>query len=840
MTSSGVDVLASDGGVIHLRAIAATDREQLVDFYQQLPPHDVYTRFFSHRLPAEEFLTRPADQRSTDFTVGAFAADALIGVGGYIWEEVHGSAEVAFAIATEHQHRGIGTLLLENLAATARDNDIGRFHAHTLPLNRHMIEMFLRAGYVVDTQSDGDTVFVSFVLDDAADDAIDARDQRASAHSMQRILHPKAVAIIGPTTEPMTAGHALVRSLLRGGFRGQLFRIGATEHRVDPDDTEKNDTEKNDTEKNETDGVLVDYPTVASVPTAIDLALITAPTAEVRPAVEACGRAGVHAAVVLTAGFAEVDEAGTAAQQDVLDTARHYGMRLVGPNCLGIANTNPAVQLDATVSPAPLMRHGDVSREAVSIASQSGALGISLIHALTRANVSIASFVSLGNKADVSGNDLLQYWQSDPDTDIGVLYLESFGNPRRFARIAARFSETKPLIVATGGDSARGDNAGRSLLIPFLERSGVVAVRTLAELVDVTRLLAAQPIPAGDRIAIVTNSRGFATIARDACDSTGLQAPTLGSATLDRLAQLPPTPVDVDASHYGIVATASVDQFAAALSVVLDDPDVDGAIAVHADLLRHDATDITHAIDRAADDHPHKPVAATVLSGSNTEGLAHPQSSSVPIFDFPEEAATALGHAARLARWRTADHRTASSPNGFDLQQLRSAATEALVSAARTSHDGVERLELRAQQTDALLAAAGITRVDEPTAEDLDVVVLRASVDDLFGVVLSVGRQHGTDDVELCGEALAPLDPGASTELIAMLRLPTSHRDAISTLANRIGQAVHDIPAIVEIALVTPSDATATPGVIDASFVLDARPPPRGGHPRRLGRVGLR
>jgi len=452
--------------------------------------------------------------------------------------------------------------------------------------------------------------------------------------SLQALFCPAAVAVIGASRDPAAIGHR-VFAALRAGFRGPVYPVNAM--------------------ANEIDGVRA-WPSVHDLARPVDLAVVTTPRDAVLPVLQQCGACGVKAVVVITAGFSECGPEGAVVQERIRETARAAGMRLVGPNCLGVINADPAVRLNASF--APLMPEpGNIA-----MSSQSGGLGIALLAAARRNGLGVSIFVSVGNKADVSGNDLLEYWEQDLNTGVILLYVESFGNPRRFARVARRVGRSKPIIAIKGGRSAAGGRAAGSHTAALAAKeiavdalfcqSGVIRVETLEELFDVAAVLAHQPLPAGPRVGIITNAGGPAILAADACEAAGLTVPPLSSALQKRLAEFLPrgaglgNPVDM-------IAAAGPAEFRATITEVLSSGEVDALIALYVSVGSVPTAEVTAAIREGVDcASAGRPVVAclTVPGAEPVRVIAG--SPPLPAYNFPEEAARALGRAAKYAAWK--------------------------------------------------------------------------------------------------------------------------------------------------------------------------------------------
>ncbi len=571
--SRDADVLLADGSTVHLRQIEPSDAAALVALHSRFSARTRYLRYFSPypRIP-ERDLHRfvHVDHHDREALVVSSGGD-LIAVGRYerLGPDAD-DAEVAFVVEDAHQGRGIGSVLLEHLTAAARDVGIRRFVAEVLPENGGMLRVFNETGYTIAREFADGVVHLAFPIEptEASMAVQHRREQSTEARSIARLLAPKTVTVYGGGR----FGTALLRNL--SSFAGSVHLDSA-----EPD----------------------------------HLAVIAVRVETVLDAVADAATAGATGVVVISAGFAETGPAGAKLQDELLAAVRAAGLRLVGPNCLGIANTDPGVRLNATLS-AELPPHGRVG-----FFSQSGALGVALLDTARRRGLGLSTFVSAGNRADVSGNDLLQYWQQDPATDVVLLYLESFGNPRKFSRLARRLSRDKPIVAVA----------------PPLPFDGVIQVDTVTELFDVGILLAHQPLPAGDRVGVVTNSSALGVLASSACGPAGLSV----TARVD----LPPQ--------------ASSADFASALHEAAADPDVDALVVAYVPLLS--ASSGFAAV--LAEPLP-KPMVVTLLAEDAPPG--------VPSYPSVEEAVRALGRVAGYARWRRTPVGVVPSLSIVDSQDL--------------------------------------------------------------------------------------------------------------------------------------------------------------------------
>jgi acyl-CoA synthetase (NDP forming)/GNAT superfamily N-acetyltransferase len=634
----GWDALLADGGVVHVRPVRAGDGELLRALHRAASDRSIYLRYFAiSRVAGDQYV----EHLLAGDRLALLAERDGAPVGMASCELVTGTAdaEVALLVADSHQRRGVGTLLLEQLAAVARARGVRRFLATVLPENRLMTDVFRDAGFTVSRVVEDGEVRVVFPIapTPAAQAAVDDRERAADVRSLRHVLAPASVAVVGASDRPGSVGGAILRNVLAGGFAGAV-------HPVHPTAT--------------TIAGRPAYPSIAALPDAVDLAIIAVPAARVAAVIEDCGRRGVPAAVIVTAGFGETGADGAARERELLALARRHGVRLVGPNCLGVACTDPAVRLNATFSSAAPVAGP------LGFASQSGALGIALLAETARRGLGVSGFVSLGNKLDVSGNDMLLYWENDPRTRVIALYLESFGNPAKFARHAARISRHKPIVALKAGASAAGGRAGAShtaaaatpdaVVSALLAKAGVIRAGSTAELLDIAALLGDQPLPAGFRLGVLGNSGGPGILAADAADAAGLTVPELSAGTQAALREAAPrlagasNPVDLGA------AAAPAD-YERTLRILLASGEVDAVIAIHALVSVAEPptagapNPVLAAIRQAAGSAPDVPIAAALLGGESPDaGGGRP----VPVYDFPENAVRAIGHAARYAAWR--------------------------------------------------------------------------------------------------------------------------------------------------------------------------------------------
>ncbi|QGG95089.1 bifunctional acetate--CoA ligase family protein/GNAT family N-acetyltransferase [Actinomarinicola tropica] len=624
------DVLLADGATVHVRPIRPDDADRLVAFHNRQSPESIYLRFFSARprLSPREVERFTHIDYVDRMAFVAVLGDEMIGVARYDREPETPRAEVAFITDDHHHGRGLATLLLEYLAAVAREHGITTFTATTLPQNRKMLGVFKQAGFTVSTRFSEGVIEVLLGIEESREAlaAIEDRERRAEARSILRLLSPRSVAVIGAGRQRGGLGHEAFRNVLAGGFNGPAYPVNASAPYVLSVRT---------------------YPTILDIPDEVDLAVVAVPGPEVLAVVEQCAEKGVKGLVVISAGFAETGPEGAELQRRVVEVARGNGMRLVGPNCMGVVNTAPLVSLRATFAPITPTPGG------LAFLSQSGTLGTAIVENMHELGLGLSSFLSLGNKADVSLNDLLQFWEQDERTDAVLLYLESFGNLRKFTRIARRVGRSKPIVSVTS-TGARLDTAGELDLPPdatldaLLRQSGVIRVSTLTALFDVTRVLLSQPLPRGPRVAIVSNSSGPARLAVDACRGAGLQPAVLQEETRQAIQAAVPIATHV-ANPLDLTHAAGPSHYESTLRRVLADPGVDSVIAIFAPPLLARTDQVAMSIAAAADGAD-KPVLAVVLGADARRGGVAADL-PVPLYGFPEEAARALGRVAQYRSW---------------------------------------------------------------------------------------------------------------------------------------------------------------------------------------------
>ncbi len=800
------EVLLADGRVAQLRPIVPEDAGALRSLSERLSAETVYLRFFSPRgqltdAEVRHFTNVDYDRR---LAIVAFVEGELVAVARYDRLGDENEAEVAFTVRDDQQGRGLGTVLLEHLASAALARGVSTFIADTLPENSKMLGVFREVGLVESARFDSGVIRVTMRLDPVPSYAekVESRDSAAAARSIARILEPTSVAVIGASPRRRTIGNELVANLLAGGFTGPVYPVHPSAPEVLG---------------------LQAYPSMAEVPGHVDLAVIAVPAASVPTVVEECGEAGCGGLVVVSAGFAEIGPEGAEAERRIVSSARRHGMRLVGPNCMGVINTAEHVRLDATFAPvAPV-------RGRIAFCSQSGGLGVAILGEASRRGLGISSFVSMGNKADVSSNDLIRYWERDPGTDVILLYLESFGNPRHFRRIARRVARRRPIIAVKAGRSVAGlrgtavhtaatGEAPDEVVDALFGQAGVIRVDTLEELFDVAEVVHHQPLPAGDRTAILGNAGGPSVLAADACEARGLRVPVLSDRTQEILREAlgaeaaVRNPVDCSPA-------ASAEEYGRALDILLGDGGIDAAIAIFTPPLASEAEGVAAEVARVAGAHG-KPVVANFLATDVTLEAFRTADRPVPWFRYPESAARALAKVVPYAAWRREAELGGGAEPAEGAGPWDVAAARAVLRAALEQEPGnSDGVELTEEATAALLAAYGVPlRTDEPPvpadsagpADTAPPVSIRLVEDPLFGPVVSVGLAGLASDV--FGDRslrLAPLTEQEAESMIrsikavTVLEAPPVPADfhAIARLLSCIARMGEDLPEIARLEL---------------------------------------
>jgi acetyl coenzyme A synthetase (ADP forming)-like protein len=739
VAADAVDVILRDGSTLRLRPPGEADRQALVRFFEGLSERSLYLRFHG-RPTVDERLVEPVldpdwvDRGALIGSVVEDGEDRIVALANYVRLRDPLSAEVAFAVADAYQGRGVGTRLLEQLAARAASHGIERFIGEVMADNAAMIHVFEGVGFEVARTLAGGEVEMTFPIAPTAGYAsrVEERDHTSVVASLRPFFEAHAVAVVGASSRRGTIGGELFRNVLAGEFDGAAYPVNRNGESV---------------------AGVRSYRSIAEIPDPVDLAVVCVPAAAVLDAVESGLDAGVRAICVISAGFAEVGAEGEERQRSLLALVRAHGARLLGPNCLGISSA--AVRLNATFA----------SRSApagnIGFSSQSGALGLALLEAAESHGLGLSAFVSIGNKADVSSNDLLEWWEDDPATEIVLLYLESFGNPRTFARLARRVARRKPILAVKSGTTAAGARAASShtaalagseaAVDALFHQAGVIRATSLEELIEVATLLSTQPTPKGRRVAVLTNAGGLGILCADACEAAGLELPGVGEDTRRAIAAVLPSEASL-ANPIDMLGSATDASYETVLPLLLADPGIDAVIALFVPAVSATAEAVAAAIVRAAVvGSRDKPVLAVVMSAEGIPAALRNAMRAAAAFTYPESAARALGRAAERADWLRRPLGSVPELDGID----RVAATAVIDRVLAHTEDGwLEPTEARE-----LLLTYGIPLAPEIVAASQDEAVEAARALGYPAVVKTV--LAGAHKTETGGIALDLADEAA-------------------------------------------------------------------------------
>ena len=746
-------VILRDGTTATLRPARPSDEALLQEFLTRIAPESYQRRFFGETPPkvaaARMLAPEPPQTKLVLFVLtGEPHQPRLIATGEYAREAPDSErAEVAFLVDDSVHGKGLGTLILERLALVAARHGITRFTALTMARNRAMISMFQSSGFQVNRRLEYGEVELDFSIlpNEESVARMELRERAATVASLYPFFRPRRVAVFGLSTSPKSASRRALAYLHAGGFTGSAYLINP--NLVNPN-------------------VEGAYPSLAALPEQVELALLALPQDAVLSAVDACGEAGVRALIILSAGFAESGTVGEALQGELARRVRGYGMRLVGPNSLGLLNAAEDVRLNASLAPE-LPPPGNVA-----VSSQSGALALAMLEHAEAAGLGLRSVVSLGNKADVSSNDLLQYWEDDPDTRLIVLYLASFGNPRRFARLARRVGRQKPILVVKAGEPDLSEAATEALF----RQTGVIRAATFEELFDVANLLAHQPLPAGPRVGVLTNASGPAALAENALVAQGLETLPLTDLT----------------------AFADADAYRRALRRVLKNPEVETLLVIFSPVGLSRADEVGAVIGEAVTAARAGGVTKPVLCCfTGPHAPIFGGSERLPSYRFPESAARALARVYTYAAWRREPLGQLPVFEGLEPRRARARCRE----VADTGGG-----ELARAQAAEVLGAFGISSEPSATTEGTDLSIV-VEPHPSFGPVMSLGL--GGPYGELLGDKtyrITPLTGRDAAEMVRSLRsypLLTGYRghpaadiSALETLLLRVSRLVEEVPEL--------------------------------------------
>jgi acetyl coenzyme A synthetase (ADP forming)-like protein len=692
-------IVLRDGSTLTIRPVRAEDATDLARFFTDLSLESRVFRFFAAVANADSSIQTMVDvDYTTRYGLVAVAGvkPQIVGHAMYVAIGPR-TAEMALAVADAYQGRGLGTILLGQLAEAATAAGFDMFEAVVLPENYRMLQMLRESGFPVRARSEPGEVHAELPTKISLDGIrqFEDRERTAAVAAVTHVLAPQGVAVIGASRQPGSIGAAVVQNLIAYGYRGPLYP-------VNPSATE-------------IEGIRA-FPSVLAIPGDVELAVLTVPAAVVSKVARECAEKRVRGLVVISAGFGEVGAEGVDLQRELVDICRQAGMRLVGPNCMGVINTAPDVSLDATFAPdRPI-------RGRIGFLSQSGGLGLAVLARTQALGSGISSFVSVGNKADLSGNDFIQYWESDRQTGVIMLYLESFGNPRRFARVARRVSRSKPILAVKGGRTQAGNRATSShtgallsasdiTVDALFQQAGVIRTDTLAELFDAALLVGSQPLPTGNRVAILTNAGGPAILCADACEANGLVVPALPEGIRKELAEFMPA-AGATGNPVDVLAAATGKDYERAISILGGCDEIDAIIVIFTPPLITKGTEVVRAIHRATRALPRAlPVLSVFMSKQAAPKVVESDGVRIPHYPFPEEAARALSMVARYGAWRAAPEETVAEIEGVDRD--RAAATIATALAAQPGWMAPDAVS-------ELLSCYGIRLVETRTAHAPD------------------------------------------------------------------------------------------------------------------------
>jgi acetyl coenzyme A synthetase (ADP forming)-like protein len=694
------DVVVRDGSTVCVRQADERDVNALLQFLHSLSPESLFYRF--HGRPAltdSRIRALIGVDGSPSTALVAECGGRIVAFAGYHRNpDAPDRAEVAFAVSDAVQGHGIGTRLLEQLATIARQAGINTFDAYVMGENQRMLDVFRDSGLAETVRVDHGVchVALSLAVTDHFVEQAAARSHVAATASMRAFFEPRVVAVVGANRERGKIGSEILNNLVAGGFTGTVVPVHPRAAEI---------------------AGLKAYPRVTDIPGPVDLAMIVVAADDVLAAVDDCIARNVRAICVISAGFSECDADGRSREAMLIEKVRRAGCRLIGPNCMGLLNTDPAVRLNATFAPVY------PPRGSVAMSTQSGALGLAILDYAKRLDIGISSFVSVGNKADVSGNDLIQYWAEDPNTSVILLYLESFGNPKKFSEIARRVSRTKPIVAVKAGRSSAGSRAAAShtgalasndvVVDALFRQAGVIRTERLEEMFDVAALLSHQPIPRGARVAILTNAGGPGILAADACEANGLELPQLSDTTKSELRSFLPAAASVN-NPVDMLASAPADHYGRALASLLRDDAVDSVIAIFIPPLVTDPSAVAAAIAAVVQGSRAKPVLGVFMRSEGAPAALAP----IPSYAFPESAALALARVTAYGQWRSKRTVPAPALERFDQKSIREIVERVLARGAGWALP---------DEALALLEAAGIESAASRIATDAEGAVRVAS-----------------------------------------------------------------------------------------------------------------
>jgi acetate---CoA ligase (ADP-forming) len=759
MDATRRDHVLPDGTTVLIRPITADDAGRLLAMWDRTSVESRRARFLGTFDLNERNVHRFTDldpqlQYGVVATRGRGDNERILGVARYERDpDDRSHAEFAALIEDRYQGRGIGTALVRQVAQAGADAGIRTLTGDILSDNVRMLNLVRELGLEYHSDRDSGGIVRSDLELDVTErflDVVASAEKEAARAALTRFFRPERVAVVGASRNKQSIGGLVFDNILQGGFQGVVYPVNPNAPYVQS---------------------VAAYPSLKELPQVPDLVMVCVPSPLVNDVVDEAGELGVKAVCVVSAGFSEVDEAGEALQEDLMERARGHGLRIVGPNCMGLLNGNDEVRMNGTFSKT-FPRQGRVS-----MSSQSGALGLAVLEHVESLGLGISTFVSVGNKADISGNDLLQYWEDDEDTDVILMYLESFGNPRVFSRVARRVSRSKPIVAVKSGRTSAGVRAasshtaaissGDTAVDALFRQTGVIRTDTLEEMFEVATLLASQGLPSGDKVAVLTNAGGPGILAADALESNGLTVPPLSDRTLEQLREFLPAEAGIG-NPVDMIASASPTSYGRSIEVLGNADEIDLVFVIFIPTGTTETDEVARALVEAKAKLPEDvPIVSVFMSAEGiTPELAE---ASIPSFAFPESAARAMGRIAEHAKWRRRPLGEPVVPEGIDQDEAQRIVTAALEGADRD-----EGRWLTSEDAEGLLRAYGVPLARSRVVASADEA---AAAQEEFGVPVAVKVAAAIHKADVGGVQLGLSTPDATREAVEGIRAALVEHD---------------------------------------------------------------
>jgi acyl-CoA synthetase (NDP forming)/RimJ/RimL family protein N-acetyltransferase len=756
-------VLLKNGQGIFFKPAESYDQKRVKDFMSRLSQESLRMRFMAS-------VSEVSDQIILDLCTGDFKERGcllasvgednnakVIGLANYISMGNNRTAEVAFLIEDSYQGLGISTLLMERLSGIAAANGIIEFEAEVLPDNQQMMNVFKSSGFDIHKVWHSDTVHIEFPVDGASSlwKRTALRERIAVANSLMPLLRPKIIAVVGAEKDPDSIGNMIFKNILTSNFNGTVYPINDTGGSVN--------------------GVR-SYPLLSDLPDKIDLSIISLPAEKVIAAAESSIKAGAKAIVVVSTGFAEIGEEGKARQKELLNLVRSHGVRLLGPSCLGLMNTDSDIRLNASLIPQIILKGK------IGLFAHSAALGLVILNYAHSLGLSFTTFISAGNRADISGNDFLQYWEEDPNTKIVILYLETFGNPRKFVRIARSMSYKKPILCVKSASSVAGRKTieaksggitGGSLEIEALFRqTGVILAPTLEELFDTAIVLENQPLPDDNKVGIIANSAGMATIFADACETNNL--------------------IIEDGALINLGAFASSDKYGMSALELLKNENVNsiliGFASVGKDISNDIALSIRNAVNQfESESGKSKPVILCLMGTAGAVTMKDEHQNIIdekkfPSFRFPESAVRALSRIVNYSEFRKTPPGKIVWYNDVKAEDARILVNKII----RENNTGQNIIEMSSSDSGKLFELFGISIARRGNIPE-NPILLEIKSDPLFGPIIELNVGENKKLVRI-----TPLTDRDLEETFQFLKV--NAEEGLKQVMGRLSQMIEELP----------------------------------------------